>query len=251
MLDFTSALYLGFQHPSGSALPWDALTLGCPASLQEPPGAIAVATELAALQGCEAATMLPSTLHLFWDLFGVLSRRDAMIYIEATTYPIARWGVQRGASLGTPVYTFAPGDAAGLERLIGCTPGHHCRPLIVCDGLRPGSDQQPPLVQYATLAARHGGCLVLDDTQALGVLGHGAQPAAPLGWGGGGSLRHYALGGAHILVGASLAKAFGVPVAGSRAAALWCSYSKNAVRPASMPAHRRWLWCKLQGMRWR
>jgi 8-amino-7-oxononanoate synthase len=213
MLDFTSALYLGFQHPSGSALPWNALALGRPASLDEPPGAMTVATELAALQGCEAATMLPSTLHLFWDLFGVLRRRDTMIYIEATTYPIARWGVERGASLGTPVYTFAPGDAAGLERLIGCTPGHHCRPLIVCDGLRPGSDRQPALVQYASLAARHGGYLVLDDTQAFGVLGHRAQAAAPLGWGGGGSLRHYDLGGAHIIVGASLAKAFGVPVA--------------------------------------
>jgi 8-amino-7-oxononanoate synthase len=212
MLDFTSALYLGFRHPSASALPWKALTLGRPGSLQEPPGSIAVASELAALQGCEAATMLPSTLHLFWDLFSTFRRRDAVIYIEATTYAIARWGVQR-ASLGAPVYTFAPDGVAELEHLIECTPGRDCRPLIVCDGVRPGSDRQPPLERYAALAARHGGCLVLDDTQALGVLGHGAQPAAPLGWGGGGSLRHYAMNGAHILVGASLAKAFGVPVA--------------------------------------
>ena len=213
MADFTSALYLGLAHPSAALPDWDALTLGRPASLQEPPGARAVATELAALQGCEAATLLPSTLHLFWDLFGLLGRQDASIYIEATTYAIARWGVQRGGSLGASVYTFPFGDAAELERLIECTAGHWRRPLIVCDALRPGSDRQPPLAQYAALAARHGGCLVLDDTQALGVLGHGARADAPLGWGGGGSLRRHGLSGPHIVVGASLAKGFGVPVA--------------------------------------
>lgn len=213
MLDFTSALYLGFRHPGGSSPPWEALTLGRPAALQEPPGAVAVAAELAALQGCEAATLLPSTLHLFTDLFGILGRQDAMICVEATTYAIARWGVQRGASPDIPVYTFPGGDADALERLVDGAAGHRRRPLIVCDALRPGSDRQPPLARYAALAARHCGCLVLDDTQALGVLGQGASAGAPLGWGGGGSLRRHALGGAHIVVGASLAKGFGVPVA--------------------------------------
>ena len=71
MLDFTSALYLGLRHPLGSSRPWAALSLGRPAALQPPPGAGALARELAALQGCEAATLLPSTLHLFWDLFGL------------------------------------------------------------------------------------------------------------------------------------------------------------------------------------
>ena len=213
MLDFTSALYLGFTHPSGSAAPYAALTLGRPAALQEPPGAVAAANELASLQGCEAATLLPSTLHLFWDLFGMLGRHDATICIEASTYAIARWGVLRGASLGTPVFTFPGGDAAALERLIGLAVGQRRRPLVVCDAVRPGHDRQAPLTHYAALAARHGGCLVLDDTQGLGILGHGATAAAPLGHGGGGALRHHALAGDHIIVGASLAKGFGVPVA--------------------------------------
>jgi 8-amino-7-oxononanoate synthase len=220
MFDFTSALYLGLKHPSGSAPPWNALTLGRPAALQEPPDAVEIAAELAALQGCEAATLLPSTLHLFWDLFGVLARDNVTIYVEAPTYAIARWGVEHGASLGIGVFTFPCGDVAVLERLIGGTPGYLRRPLIVCDAVRPGSDRQPPLAQYAAVAARHGGCLVLDDTQALGIFGRGVGPAAPLGSGGGGSLRRHALSGAHIIVGASLAKAFGVPVAvlsGSRA----------------------------------
>ena len=220
MLDFTSSLYLGFQHPSGSVPPWEALTLGRPAALQAPPGAAEVGAELAALQGCEASTLLPSTLHLFFDLFGVLSQHDTTIYIEANTYAIASWGVQRGAALGTPVHSFPFGDAVALERLIASATKLRRRPLIVCDALRPGSDRQPPLARYAALAARHGGFLVLDDTQALGVLGHGARPGRALGLGGGGSLRHHGLGGSPIIVGASLAKGFGVPMAalsGSRA----------------------------------
>ena len=59
---------------------WEALTLGRPAALQEPPDADAVASELARLQGCEAGALLPSTLHLFWDLFASLRprrRRDS------------------------------------------------------------------------------------------------------------------------------------------------------------------------------
>lgn len=220
MLDFTSALYLGLEHPSGSAAPWDALTLGRPAALQAPPGAIEVGAQLAALQGCEAATLLPSTLHLFFDLFGVLSQHDTAIYIEEKTYAIAGWGVQRGAALGTPVRSFPFGDAAALENLIRRAGRSRRRPLIVCDALRPGSDSQAPLARYAALAERHGGYLVLDDTQGLGVLGRRTRSGLSPGLGGGGSLRHHGLSCSRIIVGASLAKGFGVPMAalsGSRA----------------------------------
>ena len=220
MLDFTSALYLGLRHPSAGLLPWESLTAGRPAVLGEPSNACETAAALAALQGCEASTLLPSTLHLFWDLFGVLGGAGAAIYIEAATYAVACWGVQRGASLGTPVHSFPRGDVAALARLIARTAAPQRRPLIVCDGLQPGCDRLPPLARYAAIAARHDGYLVLDDTQALGVLGHGAGPDQPLGCGGGGSLRRQDLAGAQIIVGASLAKAFGAPIAalsGSRA----------------------------------
>lgn len=220
MLDFTSSLYLGLRHPSAGLRPWEALTLGRPAALRPPPGAAEVGIRLADLQGCEASTLLPSTLHLFFDLFGMLGRQDTTIYIEATTYPIAGWGVQRGAPAGTPVRTFPSGDAIELERLITRAAARWHRPLIVCDAMRPGCDRQPPLARYAALAARHDGFLVIDDTQGLGVFGHGARHGCPWGIGGGGSLRHHGLAGPRIIVGASLAKGFGVPMAalsGSRA----------------------------------
>jgi 8-amino-7-oxononanoate synthase len=62
MPDFTSALYLGFTHPSGSLSPWRALTLGRPAALEEPTGGRALARELTQLIGGEAGMLYPSTL---------------------------------------------------------------------------------------------------------------------------------------------------------------------------------------------
>ena len=72
MLDFTSCLYLGLRHESDALPAWSSLSTGKPAALEDPPGARRVARKLAELQGCETALMAPSTLHLFWDLFGHL-----------------------------------------------------------------------------------------------------------------------------------------------------------------------------------
>jgi len=92
MLDFTSALYLGFGHPSVALAPWRALTLGRPAALEEPPGAGEVAADLADLTGAAAGLLFPSTLHLFRDLFAAVVAKGAMLLIDAQAYPIARWG---------------------------------------------------------------------------------------------------------------------------------------------------------------
>jgi 8-amino-7-oxononanoate synthase len=93
MLDFTSALYLGPQHSMGSLRPWSQLTTGAPAALIRPPGSDTVADQLARLQGCERGTLATSTLHLFWDLFGILAGCRVAIYLDAGAYPIAWWGL--------------------------------------------------------------------------------------------------------------------------------------------------------------
>lgn len=201
--DFTSALYLGLRHPAAALPGWDALTLGKPAALQEPPGAVALSRELAALQGCEAAVLLPSTLHLYWDLFGMLAREPVVLLIDAGAYPIARWGVERAAALGTPVQAFRRGAAAQARRLACRWLAAGRRPVILADGYWPGAAHPPPLAQYAAIAAAGRGWLVLDDTQVLGLAG-----AA-----GGGSVPWHRLAGAPVLVGASLAKGFGAPLA--------------------------------------
>jgi 8-amino-7-oxononanoate synthase len=220
VLDFTSALYLGLRHPSGSLRPWDQLTLGRPAALDEPPGGGAVAADLAALQGCERAVLLPSTLHLFLDLFEMLADRDVAIYREAGSYPIARWGAERVATRGVPIQVFPHHDPEGLRRALARTFERKRRPVVLADGFCPVCGGPAPLADYLEAARRFGGMLVIDDTQALGILGRDPGPLVPYGSGGGGTLRWGGVSGPDILVGASLAKGFGAPVAALAGSAL-------------------------------
>lgn len=92
MINFASALYLGMHHPSQLLQSWQQLTLGVPAALAEPPGAEEVAGKLAQLQGSEQGVLLPSTLHLFWDLFGMLNQQPVALFLDDGAYAIARWG---------------------------------------------------------------------------------------------------------------------------------------------------------------
>ncbi len=216
--DFTSALYLGLGHASATLPGWDALTLGRPAALQEPWGAEDVAADLARLQGLPAATLLPSTLHLFWDLLRLLARdaRTALL-LDAGAYPILHWAAEGAAAAGARVHRFTHYDSAALTRLAREVAQEGLRPVVVCDGFCPGCNRAAPLPAYARIAHGHGGSLVLDDTQALGVLGHSPSAACPYGHGGGGSLHWHGLSGSvigsHIAIGASLAKGFGAPLA--------------------------------------
>jgi 8-amino-7-oxononanoate synthase len=261
VLDFTSALYLGLRHPSPSLRPWPALTTGKPAALEPPPGANAVAQELATLQGCERATLVPSTLHLFWDLFGVLARDRVSIYMDAGSYAIARWGVERAAARDFPVRSFPHHDARAARDLIERDHASSRYPVIVADGFCPKCGRPAPIVQYLDCVERRQGYLILDDTQALGILGEQPTAAAPYGHGGGGSLRHAGIASPRIIVGSSLAKGFGVPVAvlASSAALVERFEGQSETRVHSSPpsaalihaAERAWAVSRAQGDSWR
>ena len=92
MHDFTSALYLGMYHQSISLSPWESFTTGVPAALKEPKESYQAARKIAEMQGCDDGMLAPSTLHLFLDLFRILSRKGGIIFIDEGAYPIARWG---------------------------------------------------------------------------------------------------------------------------------------------------------------
>lgn len=213
MLDFTSALYLGMRHSSWSLPPWVQFTTGRPAALASPPSASAVSEQLAALQGCEAATLVPSTLHLFWDLFTILANERIAIYMDAGTYAIVRWGAERAAARGAPVRIFRHHDPDALRVQLKRDARRALRPVVVADGFCPACGGLAPIAAYLDSIRIYGGYLVLDDTQALGILGHKPGPHAPYGRGGGGSLRWSQVNSPDVITGSSLAKGFGVPVA--------------------------------------
>ncbi|SFN98494.1 8-amino-7-oxononanoate synthase [Nitrosospira briensis] len=212
MLDFTSALYLGLHHPSRRLRPWEEFTMGRPAALAVPSDQERIARTLAELAGCERATLGSSTLHLFWDLFGMLSE-GAAIYLDAGTYPIARWGVERAACRGLPVQVIAHYDADALSRVLKRSTQKRLRPVVVADGFCPGCGKPAPIDAYLNIIHERDGLLVLDDTQALGIFGHSQNAEMPLGHGGGGSLRLHNVSSPRVLLISSLAKAFGAPIA--------------------------------------
>jgi len=154
-----------------------------------------------------------STLHAFWDLFLTLGVDQLSCYVDAAAYPIARWGAERAAARGMPVEQFPHHGAGALRDLLAARRPAGRRPVVVTDGLCPGCGQPAPLRQYLRALRPLGGLVVVDDTQALGILGRDPGPGRPYGRGGGGSLRLARLNSPDVLVVSSLAKAFGVPVA--------------------------------------
>jgi 8-amino-7-oxononanoate synthase len=218
VIDFTSSSYLGLRHASDSLRPWAQLTSGVPAALAEPEAASAVAVGLARLIGTDAAVLATSTLHAFWDLFVVRAGMAAAarepgiaLYVDAASYPISRWGVERAAGLGIRAITVPHHDPGALRRILARGETRGLRPLMVTDGLCPGCGRATPVDGYLEVCRSFGGELVLDDTQPLGVLGCPGAGAS-YGRGGGGSLRHAGVRGPDIILVSSLAKGFGVPV---------------------------------------
>jgi len=213
MVDFTSALYLGLAHPSHALRPWASLTTGRPAALAAARSEGPVARKLADLQGCERAVLGASTLHLFWDLFGLLGRRGVSIYLDSGVYPIARWGAERGAGRGASLHPFAHHDPGTLRRLVRRHERPGFRPVVVADGFCPGCGRTAPVEEYLEALRPLGGRLILDDTQALGILGVKPSSVMPYGRGGGGTLRRLGIPAPDVLLISSLAKGFGAPLA--------------------------------------
>lgn len=213
MLDFASALYLGFDHATRQLRPWTQFTTGFPSALGVPVVGRAVATELAAIQGCERATLGPSTLHLVWDLFGIFAARQPSIFLDGGTYPVARWGVERAVARGSALTVFRHHDARALRQAFVSRRKAQSWPVIVTDGFCPSCGRPAPIADYAEIAREGSGLLMVDDTQALGIFGGSPRPAAPYGTGGGGMLRYAQLRESHVVLICSLAKAFGVPLA--------------------------------------
>jgi 8-amino-7-oxononanoate synthase len=213
MPDFTSSLYLGLRHALAELKPWASLTSGAPAGLLVPRAARSVARRIAALQGCEGAILAPSTLHLFWDLFGTQRARSWELFVDAGAYAVGRWGAERAAGMGVPVRRFGHHDPESLVRSMSERKTGRQRPVVVADGLCPSCGSLAPAKAFLHAVERRGGLVVLDDTQAFGILGHSPTLRQPYGVGGGGSVRFHATEGRPVLTVSSMAKAFGVPMA--------------------------------------
>lgn len=211
-LDFSSSLYLGMGHSHGDLSPWEWLTYGKPAALAEPANSLEVAHHFARLMGCEAGVFGASTLHLFWDLFGMME--DVVIFVDDGVYPIMEWGISRAKGRRVPVVRFKHRDPDSLAMMLKRYGVSSKKPVVVCDGFCPGCGRAVPIRDYLALVEKYQGWLLIDDTQALGIFGYEPRRNNPYGEMGGGSLRWNDIGGCdNVLLVSSLAKGFGVPIA--------------------------------------
>ena len=211
--NLASSCYLGMDHSSDQVGSWTNLTNGRPASLEEAPGTEELSRRLADLIGCERAVIASSTLHLFWDLFGCLADRETAILMDSNIYSVARWGVERAAGLGVSVRIFQHHDPFDLQSQVHRVINDGQRPVVVADGFCVTCGCSAPITECLDAIQDFGGQLILDDTQALGILGSSPSVSQPFGLGGGGSLRSNSIANSSVIVVSSLAKGFGVPIA--------------------------------------
>ena len=213
MVDFTSALYLG-HSPLSIPFPQHlSVTTGKPAALYEPCLHQLVAREVARKQGLERGILAPSTLHVFWDIVSLLNPSNVVL-IDKGMYPLGRWGAMRALFKKVPVVTFETNRLEQLGRLVYTYQQQNRIPWIVTDGWHMARAQPAPLAQYLEiLKSCRESILLVDDTQAFGILGQRERVGLPYGRGGGGCIPYLGLQSPKLLTVTSLAKGLGVPVA--------------------------------------
>jgi 8-amino-7-oxononanoate synthase len=194
-------LYLGLLHPVSALTGWPALTTGLPAALEEASEAGRVEHGLARLQGLERSSVLPSTLHVFVDLLAREARAGRTLLVDDGAYAIAQIGAERAACAGRQtIRWFHSHDPDALAAAVRSV--RPARAAVILDGVDIEKGTPAPLREYLAVIGGEDR-LVVDDTQALGILGPG----------GGGSAARDGIRDDRLLVAASLAKGFGVPVA--------------------------------------
>jgi 8-amino-7-oxononanoate synthase len=226
MDDFTSAVYLGFNNASRQLPPWRYLTTGVPAALYESALNKWVAGKVAKMQGLERGILAPSSLHLFWDVFG-RTRKETLILYDDKIYAVGKWGLERATLRGATVVSFHHQDADSLKHKIQTYAQPSSSLVVLTDGWCPHCGQPAPLPEYIQVIRKYKGLLMVDDTQALGILGANACQKSPYGQGGGGLLQWYNLQGDDMVTICSLAKAFGVPVAAMCGSRKWIENFKK------------------------
>ena len=213
MTDFTSSLYLGMKHSSAELNGWEQLTTGVPAVLNEPPASLQVSKHAAHMQGLEAGVSAPSTLHLYSDLFELLSKKQIVLFIDEKIYPVSRYGIEKLSAHRIQVQPFRHFDAMHLDRLVRTKINSSVMPVVMSDGWCPLCGKVAPVKDYIDIVRPLRGNIIIDDTQAFGILGERSHNATPYGIGGGGTLKWLNIYDDSIVTVTSLAKAFGVPMA--------------------------------------
>ncbi|MFC0071973.1 hypothetical protein ACFFQW_49985, partial [Umezawaea endophytica] len=152
-----------------------------------------------------AGLVARSTLHALLEELGGLPERGDVVAVDSACYPVARWASLLSGQRGARVvdYPHHRPDLVPEPR--------RGRLFVVTDGWCPGCRRAAPLARLREVARAHGGSLVVDDSLACGVLG-ARRPGEAFG-DGSGTPRWSGIDHRDVLWVASLAKAYGAPLA--------------------------------------
>lgn len=201
MIDFTSSLYLGWSaNHLQEKLP---ITDGKPSILQQNALKNKLEYQLKIFTGSEAIHVAPSTLHIFTDLVGMLHPPKHVLLCDQQMYPAFDSAKEQAKGRGIQlVHTqhYSPRNLAKAIRKYA----KGKIPVMISTGFSTNSGKKLPIQGFLKVLAPYQGWLIIDDTQAFGLLG-------PKGKGilGTPNLRRKP----KLLVVNSMAKAFGVPIA--------------------------------------
>src|SRR5262245_15561931 len=159
--------------------------------------------------------------------------------MDEGAYRTARWGVERAAAQGVAVRTFPHHDAAAARARIERDGQSRSRPVILTDGFCPLCGEPAPIASLLQTVERHGGQLVLDDTQAFGMLGEKPCAVTPFGRGGGGSLKWHGVSSPQAIAGARSPRLLECRSRSWAAARRSSAASNNGARRACIAARLR------------
>src|SRR5215210_5420046 len=171
MIDFTSSLYLGMKHASDELSHWSQLTTGVPAALHEPLLSKQISQYIAQMQGLQKGVSAPSTLHLYYDLFEFLGNRRITLFIDEHVYPISKCGIEKLQVKRVPIYSFRHLNENHLFELVREKLRRSTVPIVITDGWCSLCGKPAPIKNYSKIVNRFGGHIIIDDTQAFGILG--------------------------------------------------------------------------------
>ena len=164
------------------------------------------------MQGLAKGVLAPSTLHIFWDLYGLLSTKRITLFIDEKAYPVSKYGIERLLVRSIPFFTFRHLDGNHLSEMIVQKIKKYTTPVVVTDGWCTLCGKPAPIRDYSRILNQYNGNLIIDDTQSFGILGE-RKINSLYGIGGGGILKWLNIQDNKIITIVSLAKAFGVPMA--------------------------------------
>lgn len=198
-IDFTSALYLGLEHQAACLVGLEPLTSGHPAALRSPPGSRNLARTFADFQGFESCLIGASTLHLYLDLVASLPRECTLV-VDEGSYAISQWALHMAVGRGLAARVTPHRD---LTRLQDCLAGCAGPAVVFMDDYCVSCGRPMPLLDAERIVRNHGGVLVIDGTQTLGIVGRGGV----------GAIGRAPIPKSNLVLIASLAKGFGAPLA--------------------------------------